>query len=112
MPTLFDPFADFYRVAPVRRRAPVNDAYLRPAVDIHERPEAYEILAELPGVSAENVSINVEKNVLTLQAERHESHENTDEQTSFRHVERFRGTFRRSGRAQGPRHNAAGLARV
>lgn len=96
MLTLFDPFADFYRTAPVRRRAPVNDGYLRPAVDIHERPEAYEILAELPGVAAENVSVNVEKNVLTLQAERNENHESTDEQTGFRHVERFRGTFRRS----------------
>ncbi|MEZ4329032.1 MAG: Hsp20/alpha crystallin family protein [Polyangiales bacterium] len=96
MLTLFDPFADFYRTVPARRRGPVNDGYLRPAVDIHERPEAYEILAELPGVSPDNVSVNVEKNVLTLQAERQDAQETTDESTGFRHVERFRGTFRRS----------------
>jgi HSP20 family protein len=96
MLTLFDPFADFYRTAPARRRAPVTDGYLRPAVDIHERPEAYEILAELPGVATEDVTVNVEKNVLTLQAERSESQDTTDEKTGFRHVERMRGTFRRS----------------
>jgi len=97
MLTLFDPFADFYRTVPARRRpAAVTAGYLRPAVDIHERPEAYEIQAELPGVAMENVSVNVEKNVLTIQAERHESTDGTDEKTGFRHVERARGTFRRA----------------
>ena len=97
MLTLFDPFADFYRTVPARRRpAAVNDGYLRPAVDIHERAEAYEIHAELPGVTTENVNINVEKNVLVIEATRSETVDTTDEKTGFRHVERARGTFRRS----------------
>lgn len=97
MLTVFDPFADFYRTVPARRRvAAVNDGYLRPAVDIHERAEAYEIHAELPGVTAENVNLKVEKNVLVIEAERNETADTTDEKTGFRHVERVRGTFRRS----------------
>ena len=96
MLTLFDPFADFYRNAPARRRVAAPDGYLRPAVDIHERPDAYEIQAELPGVATDKVSVNVERNVLTILAERNESTDTTDEKTGFRHVERVRGTFRRS----------------
>jgi len=97
MLTVFDPFADFYRSVPARRRAAaVNDGYLRPAVDIQERPEAYEIIAELPGVATENVSVNVERNVLVIEAQRNHSTDTTDETTGFRHVERARGTFRRS----------------
>lgn len=40
----------------------------RPDVDVLERPDAYLILADLPGVSEETVDINLDKGVLTLDA--------------------------------------------
>jgi len=40
----------------------------RPDVDILEEPDAYVILADMPGASEENVEINLEKGVLTLNA--------------------------------------------
>ena len=96
MLTRFDPFADFFRYAPLAAAANEGSrpAYFRPAVDIRETDEAYEVVAELPGVAAENVSVDVEKNVLTLVAERSEVSE--EEAKGYRHVERVRGTFRRS----------------
>ncbi len=96
MLTLFDPFHDLYRTVPTRRRALAPSGYLRPAVDIEERNDAYVVQAELPGVATENIHVNVEKNVLTIQAERQEQTETNNEEQGFRHVERVRGTFRRS----------------
>ncbi|MBF8223979.1 Hsp20/alpha crystallin family protein [Halomonas sp. 328] len=42
---------------------------LRPAVDIYERDHALHLLADLPGVTAESLSIEVNDNVLTLEGE-------------------------------------------
>lgn len=40
----------------------------RPAVDIYENAEAVTLYADMPGVSAENLDIQVENNLLTLEA--------------------------------------------
>ena len=40
----------------------------RPDVDILEQPDAFVILADLPGASEESVEINLDKGVLTLNA--------------------------------------------
>jgi len=40
----------------------------RPDVDILEEPDAYMILADMPGVSEDNVDISLDKGVLTLDA--------------------------------------------
>ena len=40
----------------------------RPDVDILERPDAFVVLADMPGVSEESVDIHLEKGVLTLDA--------------------------------------------
>lgn len=40
----------------------------RPDVDILERPDAFVILADMPGASEESVDIHLEKGVLTLDA--------------------------------------------
>lgn len=42
----------------------------RPAVDIYESKEAVVILAELPGVKKEDLSLEVKDNVLTLKGEK------------------------------------------
>jgi HSP20 family protein len=41
--------------------------YIAPAVDIYEMPEELVVLADLPGVSGENVNVRVDNNILTIQ---------------------------------------------
>ena len=64
----------------------------RPAVDVVEDEGEYRIKAELPEVSKEDVSIQLDNGVLTLTGERR--FENKDEKAH--RVERFHGTFTRS----------------
>jgi HSP20 family molecular chaperone IbpA len=40
----------------------------RPDVDILEHPDAYVILADMPGISEETVDIHLEKGILTMDA--------------------------------------------
>ena len=62
-------------------------------VDIKEKPEAYELMAELPGVSREQISISVENDVLTISADINSEKKEKDEnyvysERRFGHVER------------------------
>jgi HSP20 family molecular chaperone IbpA len=40
--------------------------YFTPPVDIYETPEALVVLADVPGVSKENLDVRVDKNLLTI----------------------------------------------
>lgn len=42
--------------------------YLVPAVDIYETPEALKVIADVPGVKQDGLSIQVENDVLTIDA--------------------------------------------
>jgi HSP20 family protein len=65
-----------------------------PAVDIHETDEGFVIKAELPGVSKDDVSVDVHQNTLTLRGQR--KHEAEVKQDKYHRVERAYGTFQRS----------------
>jgi HSP20 family protein len=65
-----------------------------PAVDIHETDDGFVIKAELPGVSKDDVSIDVHQNTLTLRGQR--KHEAEVKQDKYHRVERAYGTFQRS----------------
>ena len=65
-----------------------------PSVDIYETDDALVIKAELPGVSKDDVSIDVHQNTLTLRGERKHEAEVKDEQ--YHRVERSYGSFQRS----------------
>ncbi len=65
-----------------------------PAVDVFETKEAIELRAELPGLSASDVDISLENDVLTLSGERSMSKEVKDE--NYHRVERSYGSFTRS----------------
>lgn len=74
--TFFDSmFADElvrgYVVRPARENeaSAVNTAVLRPHVDVSEQPSAYEVHADLPGVSKEDIAVTVDGDVLTIAAE-------------------------------------------
>jgi HSP20 family protein len=65
-----------------------------PSVDIHETEDGFVIKAELPGVSKDDISIDVHQNTLTLRGQR--KHESEVKQDKYHRVERSYGTFQRS----------------
>jgi len=65
-----------------------------PAVNTREADDAYYIEVDLPGVKKEDISIDVNDNVLTISGERKVEEERKDEE--FYRIESVYGTFERS----------------
>jgi HSP20 family protein len=65
-----------------------------PSVDIYETDDALVIKAELPGVSKDDVSVEIHENTLTLRGQR--KHETEVKDEHYHRVERAYGTFQRS----------------
>src|SRR4051812_47534269 len=65
-----------------------------PAMDLVETEDAYVLRADLPGVSEDEVQIEVENDVLTVSGERKAEHEEKGE--GYYRVERAFGGFSRS----------------
>jgi HSP20 family protein len=65
-----------------------------PAMDLLETEEHFVLRADLPGISEEDVSIELEDNVLTVSGERKANHQ--EEGEGFYRVERAFGAFSRS----------------
>jgi HSP20 family molecular chaperone IbpA len=62
---------DVEKTAPAQTAvAETEREFVRPVVNIYETAESYVLEAELPGVSKEGVSVNVENNLLTLEGRR------------------------------------------
>ena len=64
-----------------------------PAVDIKETREAFNIEAELPGMSKEDVKVTVQDGVLSIQGER--KHEEESDDNKHHRIERVYGSFLR-----------------
>lgn len=64
------------------------------AVDIREEGDAFYVDAEVPGLSSDDIKVDIEKNVLTLTGERKIEKEETKDK--YRRVERQYGSFTRS----------------
>src|ERR687896_102955 len=65
-----------------------------PAVDIYDTDDALVLKAELPGVSKDDVSIEIHNNTLILRGER--KHEAEVKEGDYYRAERAYGTFQRS----------------
>ena len=65
-----------------------------PALDISERKDAYVVAVDLPGVSIDDVEITFQDGLLTIQGERHDAHDSSEEKVH--RVERRFGPFLRS----------------
>ena len=62
---------DVEKTAPAQTAvAETEREFVRPVVNIYETAESYVLEAELPGVSKEGLSVNVEGNLLTLEGRR------------------------------------------
>lgn len=67
-----------------------------PAVNVEETTDELILSAELPGMTAEGISIEMENNVLTLSGEKTEERTEGDEQRRYHLWERRYGAFQRS----------------
>ncbi|NLB64382.1 MAG: Hsp20/alpha crystallin family protein [Fibrobacter sp.] len=85
-----DSFFDNYFSAPQSH----ENATLRPRVDVFEENDKLVLEAELPGVNKESITVSVERNVLTLSAEK--KHERELKEGSNYLGERAWGKYERS----------------
>lgn len=72
----------------------VSKCEWRPIVDIFDTEKAIIINAELPGVSKEDITLDVKENILTLKGERKSAEEVKKE--NYYRMERCFGTFERA----------------
>ena len=90
VPSLFDRFFDeAFAPAPVARP-------FRPALDLIEYPDRYEVVADLPGVDQKEVEVEFIEGVLHVRGERSGGNP-SDEARAYRR-ERVTGKFHRSVR--------------
>jgi len=67
-----------------------------PAVDIIEHEKELQLQVELPGMTKDEVKVNVKDNLLTISGEK--KRESKVEQKNYQRTERVYGTFQRSFR--------------
>ncbi len=65
-----------------------------PSVDIKETKDDFVLTAEVPGMSKDDIKINISENTLTIKGEKKE--EKKEEDHNFHRVERRYGAFQRS----------------
>ena len=86
----------------------MEDASWIPTVDISETETGFDIRAELPGVSEDDISVSVTDNVLTVKGEK--QHEEKTDGRNYHRVERRYGRFQRSFTL--PRHIKTGAIKA
>jgi HSP20 family protein len=84
--TFFDPHAGVGSGGALRRWIP--------AMDLVEEKDRFVLHADLPGVSEDEVNVELEENVLTISGERKSEHE--DRKEGYYRIERASGSFSRS----------------
>lgn len=99
---LFHDFQNGFLQAPFLRPLPDIESFWRrdlgfnvtPAMDIVEKDKAFEVTAELPGLDAKDIEVQLANGMLTIKGEKQEEKE---EKTKDRYVsERRYGSFRRT----------------
>lgn len=98
----FDPFRDITALREDMNRlftrtlgdGPAAGSSWSPAIDVFDTPDAIVLKAELPGLEAEQIDIEVDDDVLTLTGERR--FEDRVEEGRYHRIERAYGHFQRS----------------
>ena len=91
MNRLFNTFFD--QPAPTSRGSATSRRWM-PAMDLIESGDHYVLRADLPGLSDDDVNIQLQDNVLTISGERNAEHEENEE--GYYRLERAFGSFARS----------------
>jgi HSP20 family protein len=89
----YDPFRELENIG---RDFFGNGEYMRFRTDIKDTGKAYELEAELPGFTKEDIKIDVEGDYLTVSAEHKENKEEKDAEGNYIRRERYYGSFSRS----------------
>lgn len=102
---LFDEFSRGFSMFPFGRRAldwepswraETGNGALMPSVDVAETDKAFEVTAELPGMTEDNIDVSLADGVLTLKGEKKEEKEQKEK--GYYLSERRYGSFQRSFR--------------
>ncbi len=89
----WDPIRDLLAIQQRLDRSAPGHAGWKPPVDLHETPEHYVVTAELPGLTREDLQIQVHDGLLTLAGERRTRDGGYDQ---YHRIERGHGTFTRT----------------
>ncbi len=89
MDTVFD---DFFSL----KSTSLFDSQWLPKVDVDESDKEFLISAELPGMDEKDISITLEKNILTISGEKKSEKEEKNEKINTYYTERHYGSFSRS----------------
>ena len=94
----WSPFSEFDSLfqSLERNNAPVRRADWLPLVDIRESQAAYQIDVEVPAVAAEDLTVSVAEQVLTVSGERKRVEESSEDEGRVHRTERRYGKFMRS----------------
>jgi HSP20 family protein len=95
-----DDFSTLFEHAPMRKYVSNQQAFASTAVDVKETPEAFQFVADLPGLKREEVKVQVEEgNTLSISGERTQEEKQSND--TFHRVERSTGKFLRRFRLPG-----------
>ena len=95
MDQLFDSFFYGRPVARQGRQHPMQQLWA-PEVELSQEGNAIRVCVDLPGVSKDNVKIDIHEGLLSIQGERREERTEGGEQQGFRRSERRYGSFYRT----------------
>jgi HSP20 family protein len=85
-------FGDFFGRTPSTMAT--TEAIWSPLVDIHETPDSFLLMAEVPGVKQEDIQVIVEGDTLVLKGDR--KRETEVKEDEYHRIERSYGHFERS----------------
>ena len=94
IPSLFET-NDFDRFFNVAFSGAPSFSGWSPAVDVRENDEGFVVTTELPGLTSDQVEVNVENGVLAISGEKKDEREENGEGDSAHLVERRYGKFQR-----------------
>ena len=105
LPMLDDFFMDdgwdsFFDNAPAMR-----NCITVPRVDIEDKKDHYEVVADFPGFTKDQIHVSYERGVLTLEAHKDNSKETNDKDKNFIRKERYASDFRRHFAVRGIKEN-------
>lgn len=86
-------FDDFFNLQKQDDSSYIETSSWLPLVDIKEEKDCFLVIADIPGVKKEDISISLEQHVLTLKGER--QFEKTEQHQGYTRRERAQGQFYR-----------------
>lgn len=69
---------------------------LSPQIDIYDKPEGYEVVASVPGISTDKLNVDFDPSTRILSISGEESGSNEEDKEYLKHQERWSGMFQRS----------------